>query len=414
MFSFLNGPLGWIIKICYELTNNYAAALLIFSLALQLILLPFGIKQQKNSIKQAKLDPKIRAIKKKYAGRNDQVTQKKMQEETMEVYQKEGYNPMGGCLPLLIQLPILFALYAVVTQPLTYICDYNSSDIYNFAVEAYEQKYDVDLSAEGALAELTDEQKQTLASYGIYNGKDGSLVNVTDFRPGQSEIDIISGMKEVFAMPKYENDSPFSVAKIDGETKVMKEDIPNFNLIGNFMDLSQTPSFNNFNVVLLIPLFTLIVTFGSTIITKKFTYNPSAEAVNTPSMKIMQYSMPLLSLYISFQVSAAVGLYWIFRNLLSVTERIVLSKAMPIPVFTEEDYKQAEKELNVKPEKKKNKEKVRSLHRIDEDDDEETPAVTAPKVPEKKPVSADAPKLKDESDRHKKEDNTEEKEETKD
>lgn len=374
MLDFLNVPLGWIIKVCYELTNNYAVALLLFALALQILLLPFGIKQQKNSIKQAKLDPKIRAIKKKYAGRNDQVTQKKMQEETMEVYQKEGYNPMGGCLPLLIQMPILFSLYEVVINPFKYICGYSNELITNI--------------------------RNTVTSV--------MTAGMTD----QSAIDKIANtvknMRHIDLIAKMKNGSGEIMSEFIGEGLLNEELIdrlPNFTFLG--MDLSQTPSFENFGPLLLIPLFTLIFTLGSTFITKKFTYNPNPEAAETSSMKVMQLSMPLLSVWISFTVAGAVGLYWIFRNILSVIERIILAKAMPIPVFTEEDYKKAEKEANVKPEKKKNKEKVRSLHRIDEDDDIETPA---PKAPEKKQISEDAPKLKDESDRHKKEENTETKE----
>lgn len=408
----INVPLGWIIKICYQLTNNYAFALLLFALAMQILLLPFGIKQQKNSIKQAKLDPKVRAIRKKYAGRNDQATQQKMNNEVMELYQKEGYNPMGGCLPLLIQLPILFALFSIVTQPLTYICGYEDSAIYEFAVELTEQQCSVDLSSPEAIASLTDEQKKAIKelNYGIWDTNGNTLVSAEEFKPSsKSEIAFISDMKEILGKEEYSENSPF-IYEEDGETKVVKRgDLPNLNLVGDFMDLSQTPRIENFGPLLLIPLLTLIVTFGSTFITKKFTYNPNMDAANTPSMKIMQYSMPLLSVWISFTVAGAVGLYWVFRNILSVLQQILLAKTMPIPRFTEEDYKAAEKEAKVKPEKKAkdpNKPKVRSLHRIDEDDEEDAPVKETPA--QKKKISEDAPKLKDESDRNKKE--TEEKE----
>ena len=112
----INVPLGFIIKLCYGLTQNYAVTLFLFSLVLQLLLLPFGIKQQKNTVKQASLRPKEMAIRKKYAGRTDQATQQKLNNEIMDLYQRENFNPMGGCLPLLIQMPILFSLYNVAAQ----------------------------------------------------------------------------------------------------------------------------------------------------------------------------------------------------------------------------------------------------------------------------------------------------------
>ena len=108
IWDIINIPLGWIIKISYSLTHNYAVALFLFALILQIILFPLGIKQQKNSVKQASLRPKEMAIRKKYAGRTDKPTQQKLNQEIMELYQRENFNPMGGCLPLLIQLPILF------------------------------------------------------------------------------------------------------------------------------------------------------------------------------------------------------------------------------------------------------------------------------------------------------------------
>ena len=104
---------------------------MLFAVLVKLILLPFGIKQQKTSIKQARLRPKEMAIRKRYAGRTDRVTQQKMQNEIMDLYQREGYNPMGGCLPLLIQMPILLILYQVIINPLKYICGWSVDQLSN-------------------------------------------------------------------------------------------------------------------------------------------------------------------------------------------------------------------------------------------------------------------------------------------
>ena len=93
--------------------GSYALALLLYALLFKLLFLPFGIKQQKNQIKMAKLAPKIALIKAKYRGRTDQPTMQKQQQEIMELQQKEGYNPFSGCLPLLLQMPIIIFLYSV-------------------------------------------------------------------------------------------------------------------------------------------------------------------------------------------------------------------------------------------------------------------------------------------------------------
>ena len=126
--GFLNKPIGWIISWCYKIFPNYALALLIFAIVMKLILFPFGIKQQKNMLKQAKLRPKEQAIRKRYAGRDDQVTRQKMQEDLMKLYQDEGYNPASGCLPMILQLVIVIAVYGVMRSPLTYVSDISKKE----------------------------------------------------------------------------------------------------------------------------------------------------------------------------------------------------------------------------------------------------------------------------------------------
>ncbi|MCI8387886.1 MAG: YidC/Oxa1 family membrane protein insertase [Clostridiales bacterium] len=373
IWDIINIPLGWIIKISYQLTHNYALALFLFALILQVILFPLGIKQQKNSVKQASLRPKEMAIRKKYAGRTDKPTQQKLNEEIMALYQRENFNPMGGCLPMLIQFPILISLYNVVTSPLKYICSFSVDVINNIQAKIYEM-----LIASGAEE----------SAYAM-------------FEAGRSvrQIDLITKMRELGV-------SNF----VDGSGSAITEEVlPNFTIFGGMLDLSQIPSFTNFSLLLLIPLLTLVVTLGSTWLTRKLMYNPNPEAQNDISMKIMNLSMPLLSVYITFTVAAAIGLYWIFRNILSLVQQFILSKMLPIPKFTDEDYKAAERELNIKSMSKKQQkkmQKVRSLHRIDDEDDEDETTSTSsdsaddeeddgrPKL--KEGVSPDeAPKLKD-------------------
>lgn len=370
IWDIINIPLGWILKIGYELTHNYALALFFFAVVLQIILFPLGIKQQKNSVKQASLRPKEMAIRNKYAGRNDKVTQQKLNEEIMQLYQRENFNPMGGCLPMLIQLPILFSLYNVVMSPLKYVCGLSVDAINAIQAKVYELMSAANITGFEAYAE-------------------GKVVR---------QIELVNRMREL----GVEN-------FVDNAGKAISEDIlPNFTIFGGMMDLSQIPSFTNFNLLLLVPLLTLIVTYGSTFITRKLTYNPNPDAQNDMSMKIMNLSMPLLSVYISFTVAAAIGLYWVFRNILSVLQQLILVKMFPIPKFTEEDYKAAEREANMSKRqiKKSEKQKVRSLHRID-DEDYDAPAENKIEAPadeaetkDKKPELKegvnpdDAPKLK--------------------
>ncbi|MBE6562227.1 MAG: YidC/Oxa1 family membrane protein insertase [Ruminococcaceae bacterium] len=332
-------PIGWILQMCYKLTDNYMVALLLFALVMQIILLPFAIKQQKNSINQAKLAPKIAAIRKKYQGRNDQATQQKMQQETMDLYQRENYNPMGGCLPMLIQLPILFALFRVITMPLRYLCGI-SQDSVNMLLQK---------------AELVDAAGKTIEQGVLY--------------PQITLIQRLRDMGEAAATAFAEGVEGFSYAAL-----------PNFTFFGGKIDLSLAPKDAGiWSWMMLIPVITVAAMIISQMITRKFTYQApeTKEAQNNMSMKIMLYGMPFLSGYFAYLYAAAIGIYWIFRNILSFLQQILLAKLMPIPRFSEEDYKAAEKEiLGSKAKKKSNtahdpsKPKARSLHHIDDDDDD--------------------------------------------
>lgn len=322
IFDILYIPMGYLIRLAYNLTNNYLLAILLFTLIMEIILSPFGIKQQKNQVKQASLAPKVAALRKKYAGRNDQATQQKMQNELMDLYKQENFNPAGGCGTLLIQFPIIICLYNVVVNPLRYICNVPTAQI------------------------------ESLTNYL------GELGYTLDVRNRQ--IDIINIIRD-------------DISKYTGVAPALENAvIPNFK-VGPF-DLSQIPeiSFKPFNWLMLIPVITFVVMILSQKITQKFSYQSpeTAEQQNSASMKIMMWTMPLLSVYIEFKMSAAIGVYWIFRSVISTLERILFSKLIPLPQFTEEDYKAAERAANVKNKKQKNENKapVRSLHHIDDEE----------------------------------------------
>lgn len=337
MKSIFNGILwvvGHILQFCYKLAfGNYTVALLIFALVMQILLLPFAIKQQKNTIKQAKLAPKIAAIRKKYQGRTDQATQQKMQQEVTNLYQKENFNPAGGCLPLLIQMPILFALFQVVVRPMQFLCNLKVDDI--------------------------------LSIFNVINYSEG--VGLPGYYPQLSAI-------------RYLSQPGVDFNGILAEAGVSSFQLPNMTIFGK-IDLSGSPMDNGvISWMMIIPILTVIIMLLSQWLTRKFTYqSPEAQdAQNGCSMKMMMYSMPLLSGWLAYRYAAAIGIYWIFRNIISTGQQIILAKVMPTPRFTDEDYKAAEREImgsKAKPKSKKNTEtdpsrpKVRSLHHIDDDDD---------------------------------------------
>ena len=381
--EFINIPFAYIMRLFDSFTQSYALSLLLFAILIKVIFIPLGIKQQKNQIKMASLRPKEAVIKKKYAGRTDRATQQKM----MELQQKENASPLSGCLPLLIQMVFIIILYQIIRNPLTYICRMSKD----------------------AIVELAGQIGYTVGNAAV------TLENV-------GKIDQISMIAQI---PQSVRDSLPALANL-----------PNFNFIG--LDLSMTPMlvWNNFigkgdmtifggvptiaNVILyaIIPVICFLSQVLTMKLTRKFTYQSQAmqaeQGANGCSTQMMDWSMPLLSLFFCFTFPLAIGLYWIYQNILSFAQTVILAKTMPIPVLTEEDYKRAEKEMKAKgyDTKRADLPRVRSLHHIDDEDYEtlpdapkdgakgtSQPLLNGEKVPVKDESDKKAPKLKDESDK---------------
>ncbi len=334
MFDWIAKLFGYVMKGCSWLTGgNYVLAMLLFALAMQLLLCPFGIKQQKNMVKQARLRPKEMAIRNKYKGRTDQVTMKKMQQEIMELYQKEGYSQLAGCLPMLLQLIIIFPIYRVVIRPLEFLS--------------------------GIGKDMCEKIYTQLGFTGEY-AKDSI-----------AQFNIISKLREnpevLGTLTQEAQDAINGVGGIDG--------LPNMTLFG--IDLGVTP-FSAFGEsywwLIFIPIINLGLMYLSQFLSRKMSYqNPQAQEMNNSSMKIMMYVLPLMTMFITFSFAAGIGIYWIFRTLLSMLQQFIFYKAMPYPKFTEEDYKKAERDLKGNTKSKKTEAsyvvepgQYRSLHHIDD------------------------------------------------
>ena len=345
---YIGTALNWITKTVGF--GNYIIGICIFAIIIELCMMPLTIKQQKNSIKQAKLRPKEMAIRNRYKGRNDQATQQKVAQEIQDLYQRENFNPMGGCLPMLIQLPVIMVLYNIVVDPIQNVLGGSAS-----FVNAIKTFFTTSQAAGGLGLTL----KSTNGSIELLS----QLKNI-DF----------SGMKN-FAF--FNNGE-----EVYEQLLIFQGNIPSFN-IGS-LNFGFTPSFKENYLLLLVPVLTFVTYFFSMKISKKFMYQPTQNE-NAPgagcSTKMMEYSMPLMSTYFAFLVPGAVGIYWIFRSVIMTVKQYIMSKIMPLPQFTEEDYKEAERELgSKKPQRKRkneseanldpNRERPRSLHHIDDDDEE--------------------------------------------
>ena len=383
MFEWLFRFLGSMLSFFESFTGGYAFALLLYALVFKIVFLPFSIKQQKNQIAMAKLTPKIELIKAKYKGRTDQPTMQKQQQEIMDLQQKEGYSPLSGCLPLLIQLPLIMLLYTVIQNPLSYIAkpteEFADKDMDTIILEVYKEV-----------------------------SPDDEEVKALEKLPKNVEIKIISKINKFIDDTDgiYKNFETLDtreerIAKIES-FGLDVDTIPNFNFFG--VNLADTPSLKNFSILCLIPVLAALSQWGSMWLTRKFNGNNQLQQAQDPqsqaSMKMMDLLFPGMTLWMAFSFSGMLGLYWTFQALLGLLQSFILAKAMPLPKFTEEDLKdikKAQKEAEkAQKEAIKAQPKYRSLHYIDDEDYDILP--DAPKSEdskEKNQLDGDIPEIKD-------------------
>ena len=368
-----------------KITGGYAFALLLYALVFKIVFLPFSIKQQKNQIAMAKLAPKIALIKAKYKGRTDQRTMQKQQQEIMELQQKEGYNPLSGCLPLLIQLPLIMLLYAVINNPLSYIAkptaEFADKDMDQIILEVYKEvTFDEEIDKLEKLPK-NSQIKVINAIYAYMNdtveGSEGALSQSENYDEISERIAVI----ESFGL--------------DYET------IPNFKLWG--VNLADEPKLTNLSILCLIPVLAAAAQWVSMWLMRKFNSNPmmqNQDPQTQASMRMMDFMFPALTLWMAFNFSGMLGLYWTYQALLGLLQMFIIAKVMPLPKYTEEEIKEmhkAQKEAEkAQREIAKTQPKYRSLHYIDDDDYDVLPdAPGADTNKDTKHLDGEVPEIKD-------------------
>lgn len=278
--GFLGTPLGWIMKFMYQFIQNYGVVLILFTVLVRALLFPLGVKQQKSSAKMAIFTPKMQQLQKQY-GKNKE----KYQEEMMKLYEEEGYNPMSSCLPMVIQMVVLFGIIDVVYHPMKHLLSVSSDLI----TQATKVLTDASINA-GSNAELM-----------IINIIQGNGVH-----PQTHE-----------ALDPNMFDAIFSADII---SKI--EDF-NINLFG--LNLGTIPTFTW--PIVLIPILSGVTSLLVSIFSmRQQAKNGMGNQQGMGAMKAMMYIMPIFSAWIAFSMPTGVGFYWIVSNVLAFVQTIILYK----------------------------------------------------------------------------------------
>jgi YidC/Oxa1 family membrane protein insertase len=288
-------PFGWLLSVLYDFTNNYGLALIFFAVIVKVILLPLTAKGKKNSMKMSRLQPRLSEIQQKYAG--DQV---KMNEEMQALYKRENVSMGGGCLWSFIPLLILFPLYNVVRGPIQYM---------------------LGESAEVA-AQIIEIIKTNAPEAFTKNAYYDQMIAAPMIK------DFVEQIKEVLP-----NISPDTLQGV------------NFDFFG--INLAANPQWKVWADTwawdwphigaLLIPVLSAGSQMVSMLVSQKMNNSvitnekgledkeAAKKSQANQSMKMMMYTMPLMSLYIGFTFPAAMSLYWLIQGLVSMVIDVILT-----------------------------------------------------------------------------------------
>ena len=294
-------PFAWLVRLFYNLTNSYGVALILFTLVIKLIMLPFQMKSKKSMMRMSRVSGQMQELQKRYAK-----NQAKLQEEMQKLYEEEGVNPMSGCLWSLIPFPILIALYSIIRQPITHFMML-SKDVLQTVVQ----------SAADAGVNLTNIVMMDKAT-GTPALKDG-LYQLASY----GQINLVKAVQEM------------GLSTPEGWFDM------NYNFLG--LDLTATPweYVKSFTFtwavigVILIPILAGLSQFVSSKLTMKT--QPQADAAGGASMKSMMYMLPLMSVYIAFIMPAALGVYWIAQSVFSLIQEAILNKTFSAKLSEEEE-----------------------------------------------------------------------------
>ena len=302
--------------------ENIGLCIILFTAVVKLLMLPLTIKQQKSSKLMAVMQPEIQAIQKKYKGKeNDQKAMMMMQTETKAVYEKYGTSMTGGCLPLLIQMPIIFALYRVIYNIPAYV---NTVRAYYEAVIANLGSGFVENATFQALAEA---QKMPVANFDYANNASSVIDLLYKFTsqqwdqlisafPAVGEAVTESGTHVVDAIANMQNFFGLNLAYTP------------LQVISNFFGGVGGISVLTMIAALCIPLLaggsqwfsTKLMTANSPTANQKNGEDPSANM-----MKSMHIMMPLMSVFFCFTFASGIGIYWVAQSVFTIIQQVFIN-----------------------------------------------------------------------------------------
>ena len=282
--------------------GNIAIAIILFTLLVKLLMLPLTAKQSKMMKLNSIIGPEVRAIQNKYKDKKgDQNAMLKMQEETKAVYAKYGTSQMGGCVQMLIQFPILLALYRVFQRIPMYVTSLKALFI--------------NILGDGgngimSAADYSDFMSNTFNT--------GTLAKVDWSNVNDAVVAMNSFTTEQWNLLK-EHFTSYASVIADNQTKITEMNT----FLG--INVSQVPTLA-LNIAILIPILSGVTQYISVRVSQGKSNQDDSDNPAAASMEMMNIFMPIMSAFIAFSVPAGLGLYWIATAVIQTIIQICINR----------------------------------------------------------------------------------------
>ena len=332
MFALISNIFGYLLNFLYELlNNNFGFAIIVFSILLRIILLPITIKQQQSMKKTNKIQGQIKALQLKYKNNPEMLNK-----ETMELYKKEKISPFSGCLSAIVQIIIIFSVFYMVSQPLTYMKKANDKNPeLKSVVEEYKNNIKENNNSKTRYIEIA-----TIARISEDYKNIDEKINSFDNNTENSETsENAENIEENNGENNSEQENKEEV-KENKEDLVKRKDLLeklNINMDFLSLDLSKVPNENLKDYkVYIIPLLYVISSFLSIKLNsntpskkkddKDGSKDPNEVDTVAQMNKSMLYIMPIMTVSIAFIAPLGLALYWFVSNVLMIGERVILKR----------------------------------------------------------------------------------------
>lgn len=310
--------LGVIMDWLFKLTTtfgiqNIGLCIILFTIVTKLLMFPLTLKQQKSSKLMSVMQPEISAVQAKYKGKTDQESMRKQNVEIQAVYEKYGTSMTGGCVQLVIQMPILFALYQVIYHIPAYVQSVKA--VFENVVTAIGS---LGVDHVGMLTQFATDNKINISRVGDLSTSNGMVDYLYQLNPDQW-----NSLQGLF--PSIQDTIASNAAQIEHMNSFL-----GINLAATPSSVLFSGGSFHFSIAILIPILAGVSQWFSA---KLMTANQSQKTnddsnVMAQSMKSMNTVMPLMSVFFCFTFAAGIGIYWIASSVVQIIQQVAVNRYM--------------------------------------------------------------------------------------